>query len=99
MYVYTILVQFHKIKIIFGAAGALVVELEHAHVLLLNLLGAIVEWICGMLTSSYGDYHIYSEYRSIRMFDALWCYTKYSALWLLITHSIANIQLFYLKDK
>ena len=33
-----LLVQLHEIKIILGAVGAFIVELEHAHVLLLDLL-------------------------------------------------------------
>ena len=48
-----VLVQLREIKIILGAVGALVVELEHAYVLLLNLHSSIGEWVCGMLASGH----------------------------------------------
>jgi len=73
------LVQLYEIKIILGAVGALVVELEHAHVLLLDLHGTIIEWVCGMLASGNGDNHIRSQHCAICPFDTLWRYTKYSA--------------------
>ena len=73
------LVQLHEIKIILGAIGAFVVELEHAHVLLLDLHSTIIEWVCGMLASGHGDNHIRSQHCAICPFDTLWRYTKYSA--------------------
>ena len=56
---YYYLVQLYKIKIILGAVGAFVIELEHAHVLLLDFHGTIVEWVCGMLASGNSDNHIW----------------------------------------
>ena len=74
-----VLVQLHEIKIIFGAVCSLVVELEHAHVLLLDFHSSIVEWVCGMQSGGYCDDHIWSQHRVICSLDALWCYSKYSA--------------------
>jgi len=74
-----LLVQLHEIKIKFGAVGALVVELVHAHVLLLDLHSTIVEGVSGMLASGHGDNHIRSQHCAICPFGTLWRYTKDSA--------------------
>ena len=76
---YYYLVQLHEIKIILGAIGAFVVELEHAHVLFLDFNSTIVEWVCGMLASSNCDDHIWSQHCAIGPFGTLWRYTKDSA--------------------
>ncbi len=73
------LVQLHEIKIKFGAVCALVVELEHAHVLLPNFHCAMVEWVSGVLTSGNSDDHIRGQHCAIGPFDTLWRDTKYSA--------------------
>ena len=70
------LVQLYKIKIIFGAVGAFVVELVHAHVLLLDFHGSIVEWVCGMLASGDSDDHIRGQDSSVRSFNTLWRYAE-----------------------
>jgi len=62
-----LLVQLHEIKIILGAVGAFVVKLKHAHILLLNLHGAIVEWVCGMLASGNCDDHIWGQHCSVSL--------------------------------
>ena len=78
-----LLIQLHEIKIKFGAVGALVVELEHAHVLLLDLHCTIVKWVSGMLASGNSDNHIRGQHCAIGSFDTLWRDTKNSAHWLL----------------
>ena len=88
------LVQFHEIKIIFGAVGAFVVKQKHAHVLFLDLHGSVVEGVSGMLASGDGDDHIRGQHRSIGAFETLWRNTKYLAHRLLVTISFANIQVF-----
>ena len=93
--VYRTLVQFHEIKIILGAVGTLVVELEHAHVLLLDLHSAIGEWVCGMLASGDCDDHIRGQHCSIGSFDTLWRYTKDSAHRLLAISFDCKYRVFY----
>lgn len=80
------LVQLHEIKIIFGAVGAFIVELEHAHVLLLDLHGTIGEWVCGMLASGNGDDHIRGQHSAIGSFYTFWRDTKNSTHWSLVTY-------------
>jgi hypothetical protein len=50
--------------------------LEYAHVLLLDLHGTIIEWVCGMLASGNGDDHIWGQDSSVRSFNTLWRYAK-----------------------
>ena len=89
------LVQLHKIKIKFGTVGALVVKLEHAHVLLLDLHSAIVEWVCGVLASSDSDDHIRGQHCAIGPFGTLWRYTKYSAHRLLAISFDCKYMIYY----
>ena len=88
------LVQLHEIKIIFGAVGAFIVELEHAHVLLLDLHGTIGEWVCGMLASGDGDDHIRGQHCAIGSFNTLWRNAKYLTHRILVIKTFANIQVF-----
>jgi hypothetical protein len=67
--------------------------LKHAHVLLLDLHGSVVEGVGGMLASGDGDDHIWGQHCSIGSFDTLWRYTKYLAHRLLVKNSFANIHL------
>lgn len=73
--------------------GTGVVKLKHAHVLLLDLHGSVVEGVGGMLVSGDGDDHIRGQHRSIDAFETLWRNTKYLAHRLLVTISFANIHL------
>lgn len=58
---------------------ALIVKLEHAHILLLDLHCTIGEWVSGMLASGNCDGHIRGQHCAIGSFDTLWRDTKYSA--------------------
>jgi len=89
------LVQLHEIKIILGAVGAFVVELEHTHILLLNLHSAIVEWVCGVLASGDSDDHIRGQHCAIGPFGTLWRYTKYSAHRLLAISFDCKYMIYY----
>ena len=90
-YYFINLVQLHEFKIILGAVGTFVIELEHAHVLLLNLYGPIIERVWGMLAGGNSSNHIWGQYRSVRTFDTFWCYAKYSTHRLLVYYSFAKI--------
>ena len=71
--------------------GTGVVKLKHAHVLLLDLHGSVVEGVGGMLASGDGDNHIRGQHRSIGAFETLWRNTKYLAHRLLVINTFANI--------
>jgi ABC-type uncharacterized transport system permease subunit len=45
----------YRVDFLTGAASFLVVKLIHAHVLLFNLHGSIVEWGSGVRTCRHGD--------------------------------------------
>ena len=94
-----LLIQLHEIKIKFGAVGALVVELEHAHVLLLNLHCTIGEWVCGMLASGNCDDHVRGQHCAIGSFDTLWRDTKNSAHWLLAISFDCKYKDYYRKSQ
>ena len=73
-----VLVQLYKFKIILIAAGFLVIESIDAHVGFLHLLGSIVKRGGGVLHGCYCHYHIGSEDCTVRAFEALRLYLKYS---------------------
>ena len=89
------LVQLHEIEIKFGTVGELVVELEHAHVLLLDLHSTIVEWVSGVLASGNSDNHIRGQHCAIGSFGTLWRDTKYSAHWLLAICFVCKYKDYY----
>ena len=66
-----------KIKITFCAARFFVVEAIHSHILLLNLLCAVVERVVGVRAGSYINLHIGRKHLSVHSLNALWCNTKY----------------------
>jgi len=88
------LVQLHEIKIILGAIGTFVVELEHTHVLLLDFHSSVVEGVGGMLASGDGDDHIRGQHCAIGSFNTLWRNAKYLTHRILVIKTFANIQVF-----
>ena len=66
-----------KIKITFCAARFFVVEAIHSHILLLNLLCAVVERVVGVRAGSYINLHIGRKHLSVHSLNALCCNTKY----------------------
>ena len=94
-----VLVQLREIKIILGAVGALVVELEHAHVLLLDLHSAIVKWVSGVLASGNSDNHIRGQHCAICSFDTLGRDAKYFTHWLLAISFDCKYKDYYRKSQ
>ena len=77
-HLFIFLVQLYKFKIIQIAAGFLVIESIDAHVGFLHLLGSIVKRGGGVLHGCYCHYHFGSEDGTVRAFEALRLYLKYS---------------------
>ena len=88
-------IQLFKFKITCGAVGALVVELEHAHVLLLDLHSTIVEWVSGVLASGNSDDHIRGQHCAIGSFGTLWRDAKYFTHWLLAILLVCKYKEYY----
>ncbi len=65
------LVQLLECEIVLAAAGFLVVETVHSHILFFDFNCSIIEWVSCVMDCSHCNLHIRSQDRTIAAFNAL----------------------------